>query len=254
MKTELVITDVTRMQEGRVCIAGYDRKKKCVRPTLPPPGIHETSLYSKAKAMVFPFAVVEFDLLEPVPQPPHTEDWRYDPKSVRFVKKLAEDERLETLKRLCGAKVADIFGTRIFSDYGWYVLEGKGERSLGTICPSQVLEVIYEKVDGEWKYRLRFTDVEEIYRLTVTDLAWRYCCDAEQRSGKPPEKIADEFLSQLNAGQTFLRIGLARGWSKFPGRCYLQITWLGEHSQILRPNNTQHLQGFHNLGGFFYSR
>jgi hypothetical protein len=35
MKTQLVITDVTRMQEGRVCIAGYDKNLKdvCYDPT-----------------------------------------------------------------------------------------------------------------------------------------------------------------------------------------------------------------------------
>jgi hypothetical protein len=82
MKASLVITDVTRMQEGRVCIAGYTRQGKCVRPVMPPPGIHERTLYSQGRVMVFPFAVVEYDLLQQVPQPPHTEDCRYDPTSV----------------------------------------------------------------------------------------------------------------------------------------------------------------------------
>ncbi len=39
MKTQLVITDLTRMQRGKVCIAGYDATHQCIRPTLPPPGI-----------------------------------------------------------------------------------------------------------------------------------------------------------------------------------------------------------------------
>lgn len=224
MKKELVITDVTRMQEGRVCIAGYDRKRVCVRPTLPPPGIQETSLYSKGKPLIFPFAVVEFDLLARVPEPPHTEDWRYDPTSVRLIKRLSAKEKQAILKRLCDKDVESIFGAQIYSDPGYYVLQGAGARSLGTIHPRYVQEVTYTKLDEAWKYRLKFDDGRAVYRLTVTDLAWRYYCDAQRRIGKSPDAIEAELLGQLNTGQTYLRIGLARGWSKFPERCYLQIT------------------------------
>ena len=81
----LVITDLTRMQEGRVCIAGYDKDGNGIRPELPPPGIHDRTLYSQGRPTVFPFAVVEYDLLQPRPHPPHTEDYRYDPTSVRYI-------------------------------------------------------------------------------------------------------------------------------------------------------------------------
>ena len=93
MKKPLVITDLTRMQEGRVCIAGYDHDGNCIRPVLPPPGIHEHTLYAQGQPSVFPFAVVEYDLTHPQPQPPHTEDHRYDPTSVRFVERLDTERR-----------------------------------------------------------------------------------------------------------------------------------------------------------------
>lgn len=56
MTTQLVITDLTRMQEGRVCVAGYDSNFTCIRPMLPPPGIHERSLRCDGRASIFPFA------------------------------------------------------------------------------------------------------------------------------------------------------------------------------------------------------
>src|SRR3972149_5871079 len=84
MKKWLVITDVTRMREGRVCVAGYDEDGNCIRPVLPPPGIQETSLYVQERPLIFPFAVVEYDLTQVLPHPPHTEDHRYDPAPVRF--------------------------------------------------------------------------------------------------------------------------------------------------------------------------
>src|SRR3990170_8782153 len=83
VKKSIIITDLTRMQEGRVCIAGYDEEGNCIRPVLPPPGIHERSLYSQGRPIVFPFALVEYDLLHPHSQPPHTEDYRYNPNSVK---------------------------------------------------------------------------------------------------------------------------------------------------------------------------
>jgi len=139
MKTSLVITDVTRMQEGRVCIAGYDKKGKCVRPVLPPPGIHERTLYSQGRAIVFPFAVVEYDLLQPVPQPPHTEDCRYDPACVRFVEQL-DEQRKQVLAQTFFLSVKAIFEVPIYSDVGHYVMDGKGPRSLGTIQPQQIIK------------------------------------------------------------------------------------------------------------------
>jgi hypothetical protein len=45
MMAKMVITDLTRMYGGRVCIAGYDSQRRAIRPVLPPPGIPESSLY-----------------------------------------------------------------------------------------------------------------------------------------------------------------------------------------------------------------
>src|SRR3972149_6762510 len=60
VKTLLAITDLTRMQSGRVCIAGHDREGNCIRPVLPPPGIPEHALKADGKAIIFPFAAVEY--------------------------------------------------------------------------------------------------------------------------------------------------------------------------------------------------
>lgn len=226
MKTSLAITDVTRMQEGRVCIAGYDRRRNCVRPVLPPPGIHERTLYADGCVVVFPFAVVEYDLLQPVPQPPHTEDCRYDPASVRLVERLDEKRKQVILTRTVFQSVQAIFEVPIHSDVGHYVMDGLGPRSLGTIRPRQILKAFYEQSpDGKWKYRLGFVDgAETTYWLTVTDLAWRYYCDDQRRNGRDPKEIASELTTALKSSQVYLRIGLARGWKEYPDRCFIQMT------------------------------
>ncbi len=39
-----------------------------------------------------------------------------------------------------------------------------------------------------------------------------------------PDRIAAFVTERLVNSEVFLRIGLARGWKKYPDRCYLQIT------------------------------
>ncbi len=225
MKTQLVITDVTRMQEGRVCIAGYDPNGECVRPVLPAPGIHERSLYARGSPIIFPFALVEFDLQKRISEPPHTEDWRYDPKSVRFIRKLDEKQRREILDETLYRDPSAIFEAPIFSDIGHYVKAGQGIRSLGTIRPQRMLNAVSEQSEGKWRYRFEFVDESKnLYKLTVTDLSWRYYNDSERSVGHTPEETSSKLTEKLRSSEVYLRIGLARGWDKFPGLCFVQIT------------------------------
>jgi len=226
MKTQLVITDVTRMQEGRVCIAGYNKDLQCLRPVLPPPGIHESTLYLRGRPIVFPFAVVEYDLLQPTPHPPHTEDIRYEPTSVRLVKPLEEHRRRNALVKTLFPSVQMLFEVPIYSDVGHYIMDGVGPRSLGTIQPKRVIKTIYEQSpEGKWKYRLGFVDGEDAtYWLTVTDLTWRYFNDDQCRQERDPQIISSEMTSLLKSSEVYLRIGLARGWKEYPDRCFIQLT------------------------------
>ncbi len=221
MRKQLVITDVTRMQGGRVCVAGYDKDGTCIRPVLPPPGIYESSLYAQDHPIVFPFAVVEYDLLEPDPYPPHTEDYVYAPASVRFIERLDEKGKRQVLDGTLFEHVNAIFGAPVLAGPGQYVLAGQGTRSLGTIRPQRLVKVIYEQSPGgSWKYRVGFTDGSgTTYWLTVTDLAWRYYCDTQRRQGLPIQEIASHLTSVLSSGDVYLRVGLARGWEKYPDRC-----------------------------------
>ena len=226
MKKQLVITDLTRMQRGRVCVAGYDKDGQCIRPVLPPPGISEQSLIADGKPVVFPFAVVEYDLLEHLPRPPHTEDHRYDPTAVRFVRRIADQNRARVFEWSLFDNVSAIFEQPIQEDPGFYVRDGRGPRSLGTIRPQAILKAVYEPgPEGTWDYRLSFVDGETaLYRLKIVDLTWHYYCDSRRGSDHPPAQIAAELTTVLKSSTVFLRIGLSRGWAKFPERCYLQIT------------------------------
>lgn len=227
MKTKLTITDLTRMQEQRVCVAGYDEQGRCVRPVLPPPGILECSLYAAGKPFVFPFAVVEYELIQETPLPPHTEDALFDPASVRGCGSLDGGAAQDLLRHSLSGSVAALFEQPILADGGFYVMDGGGPRSLGTVQPQGPVEALFQvEAAGALKPRLRFTDgAGATYKLAVTDLAWRYCAEWRQRGELlTPDALAERFGAALRGKEVFLRIGLARGWSQHPDRCYLQVT------------------------------
>ncbi len=145
---------------------------------------------------------------------------------MRFVKQVDEKARQEILNRTLFPSVGAIFETPVYSDFGHYVKDGQGARSLGTIRPQEVARVIHDlSPEGKWQYRIVFNDGEGVrYRLTVTDLAWRYYHDNLRGQGYAPGKIASELEAALRSSEVYLRIGLARGWEKFPDRCFIQMT------------------------------
>lgn len=77
----LTITDLTRMQGDRVCVAGYLPDNTCVRPIFAKGGLTEEWLHVRGKVATRPFAVIEFDMQgkPSMPLPPHTEDRIIDP-------------------------------------------------------------------------------------------------------------------------------------------------------------------------------
>jgi hypothetical protein len=238
MKHHIAITDLTRMQAPKVCIAGYTKDGTCVRPVIPFQGIQEWFLHKDDCLIVRPFAVVELDLLRQVPEPPHTEDWEIDHFHRRLiVAQLAEDKKQRLLERTSSACVADIFETEIHDDFGFYVSAGQGARSLGTIRPAEISALIYEpKAGDKWDYRVVFKDqAGQVYRLAVTDLAYRCYLDyGRLEVGFPVEELLARLTAFFNQRATFLRIGLARQWDRFPDRCYLQITGIHTFPDYLR--------------------
>ena len=215
------------MREGRVCVAGCDEEGKCVRPVLPHPGIHESSLYSGGQPTIFPVAVVEYNLSRHVPQPPHVEDWEYAPGSARFIERVDENRCRAVLAHSLYDDVPAVFDTPILHERGHFVMRGMGSRSMGTIKPQRVSWIAHEETpDGRWKYRLRFADwSSSIWELTVTDLTWRYYVDHQRTQLKrSPAWIGADLRRTLDNRECYLRLGLARGWAEYPDRCYLQIT------------------------------
>lgn len=238
MKQPIAITDLTRMREPKVCIAGYTRDGTCRRPVIPFQGISEWFLYKDEHLVIRPFAVVDLDFQRHVPQAPHTEDWEIDRFHRRLVNaQLAEEKKLRLLERTASDSVVEIFEAEIHQDFGYYVQAGQGVRSLGTVRPAEITDLIYEpKANGKWDYRIVFNDqAAQTYRLAVTDLAYRCYLDyGRVEVGYPLDDLIPRLTGIFNQRTTFLRIGLARLWERFPDRCYLQVTGIYTLPDYLR--------------------
>jgi hypothetical protein len=229
VKATLTITDLTRMQGDRVCVAGYLPDGSCVRPIFAKGGLTEAWLHARGHVAIRPFAMIEFDIhgKPPMPLPPHTEDRIIDTTHRARRGTLTPEERAEWCAKTEDRDVAAIFGAHIHDDDGRFVLAGDGARSLGTVRVKRLEEVQFSPgTNGRWRYRLGFTDQSgQYYDLPVTDLAFRSYLDyLRDWRAVPPMSVAHRLTTILQKNPVFLRIGLARGWERHPDRCYVQIT------------------------------
>jgi hypothetical protein len=232
MRVPLLVTDLTRMQGERVCLAGYRLDvvpPQCVRPVFADAELNERWLFHEDELIVRPGATVELELVRPRPDPPHVEDWHVHSR-VRNGVRPVDFERLWTLlEEIEDPSVASIVGVPILQDNGWYAPAGTGTRSLGTVRAAQILAVTYmfNQQRQSWHYRLSFTDgAGEEYHLAVTDLAFRHFLDqVREETPLSAGAAAGRLAATLRAAEAvYLRIGLTRGWERFPDRCFLQVT------------------------------
>ena len=130
MKQELIITDLTRMSGGHVCVAGYAHNGQGIR--LAAPRLLEADIAVDGMPIAFPAAVVECDLIDHLPDPPHTEDFSFDPYSLHLVRRQQGAAWQATLDRLLFGSVSDVFEQPITTDNGYYLQDGTGARSLAS--------------------------------------------------------------------------------------------------------------------------
>ena len=152
-RVRLTITDLSRMGENRVCIFGVDADSKYIRPIIPFEHIQKRHLYDDdGNWIVKPFAMVDFDLIKPFPQPPHNEDYIMNPDTKPiFVRNLDNDEILNFLGSILDDDVKSIFGARIFNNK--FIPEHLGTRSIGTVKIEKLKKLHYNTKNGSLNHK-----------------------------------------------------------------------------------------------------
>lgn len=220
---QVVVTEVTRMSAGLVCVAALDiHAGTMVRPLQP-----DGSNWEEPKWVAKGYMVVG-NVLSLVPAAagqsayPHaSEDFRV--KTIRRLGTSAPGDLYEACQQTADASVDGLFDNSVEDNK--YIVAGTHCRSLGCIMlPRTSLRIaeFYGKVQASYQDRLGTW-----HNFPVTDLA--------TKNADSPEAGAAALNTRLAASNFFkpvaLRLGLARAWDGGdkgydPKRCYIQLNGL----------------------------
>jgi hypothetical protein len=223
---ETLMLAVTRMLGG-VCIAGMTTEPdpvsrlRWVRPVRERGHVLVGDITTTEGVMLRPFDVVELNLLQARPLPPHSEDWIADfvQHRPRIVRRLEGDRRSSFLHSYLDTDPQQVLDCH--------------ERSLCLLSPDWIQGCFrLDAYSGKFEARLGFGLGGRRYGsytkggLRVTDLKWR----ALGRTWLPEaggwtEFDAGDLEARLGVTEVFLAIGLTRS---FKGECWAIV--IGVHT------------------------
>ena len=225
---QIVITDLTQMPTGdRVCIAGINERNNCYRLCWNDDlGVPKELLKQNGEVIIRPKAKITVDLQSTTAQPPHIEDRKFDPSSLRYIGLCNDQEWKQVLERSSYSSVHDIYDGYLQNNR--WVAPGARTKSLGTLTKVHVKAI---NIDASGiRGRLIFLDNSgDTYDYPISDLAFRdMIYDAIRTRGRSSEAVTMDVLKTIQGtDHVYLRIGLARPWSPNPAiekHCYAQIT------------------------------
>ncbi len=206
---KILITDLTRMQGGHICVAGIDiDKNKRIRPVAADalPG----RLLVTNGGPLDVRRVIDIGRTAPRRSRPEIEDVRFEPRSIRLLNTMPEDEFLLRLARLSAFDLTAIGSDLQPHGRNLVVPEGKGKCSLVIVRTTDPLHV---HINAAGRLRLDWQDGIE---LPITDLR---LFESDFRT--PDTQKANWLQDQLaSRGERFLCFGLGR---PFEGFHWLQI-------------------------------
>jgi len=212
---EVLILAMTKMLSG-ICTAGFTREPdpvtglRWVRPVRKFDTLLPGDMTDAEGRLVRCCDVVELNLIQPRPDPPHVEDWLTD-----FV-----HHRPRLLRRLEGDKRATFFPQ--YLDRAPEDVLVHHTRSLCLVQPEQVwARFSLDVYSGKYEARMGFLLPGEANRhraasssgVSVTDLDWRAL--GRTWLGEKGGRLTldhDELFERLGAEAIYLALGLGRKW------------------------------------------
>lgn len=224
---ETLMLAVTKMHGG-LCIAGMTAEAdpvtglRWVRPCREFGSVLLGDITAEDGKLLSPFDVVQFDLLQPRPEPPHIEDWVTDfvHSPPRIVRRLKGRRRARFLSRYLDPSPEQVLREQ--------------HRSLCLIRPDSITGCYrLDSYSGKFEARMVFELAGRSYvgsyakgGLPVTDLKWRALGRAWlPQDGGWTEFDAGDLEARYGIQATFLAVGLSRS---FEGRCWPMI--VGVHT------------------------
>lgn len=210
-RKKLVITGITRMNHGHVCVSGIDAETgRFVRPVYPS-GLDRDFVMEGATQVVRHFNVVEMEFREYRPNSMyHTEDWIINEKfAPRYLGHLKD----ETIIKLLKYKAIDNLKEAI----------ERQDKSLFIVRAKMITNVWHEQWE-KFKVRMNFTDWSgnQFEKIPVTDLL--VLAKVRWMVQNKRYNYANEIMHAFNNNPyRYIRIGLTR---EFMGQRWKQVTAL----------------------------
>jgi hypothetical protein len=223
---KIVVTHLTRMQRGTVCVAGLDVETgQHVRP-VPPMSVLQSRVTAPRGGPFDMATVVDLGLSRPVPTPPEVEDVEFTWWHARATQLVEADLFWGLLKFVARPSLRQLFGSglrtigasgrrRAVTDLG------TGLSSLAVLTPfGRPKLTLGTKPDGRQNIRMSLWDGELALDLSVTDLRL-YADDG----GRPDIERVQDVSSRLARGvPALLGVGLTRPFAARNGEAPLH--WL----------------------------
>jgi hypothetical protein len=215
---KIVVSHLTRMQRGTVCVAGLDVESgRHVRP-VPPMGVLQSRVTAPRGGPFDMATVVDLGLTRPVPSPPEVEDCELTWWHARATRLVDPDLFWEMLHFVARPSLSELFGPglrtigragsrRAVTDVG------TGWASLGVLVPrGQPSLTLGAKPDGRAVVRMALADGSMSLDLSVADLRL-YADDG----GHPDPGTIRHVAARLARGvPVLLSVGLTRPFSARP--------------------------------------
>gem|GEM_PF-2960593 len=224
----ILVTDLTDMRMGRVCMAGVDlRTLRDVRPTRGASGLTLDDL-KVSGGDIRPGCVLEFEPsgADIVPQRPHLEDMPFKGDSARVLCRIGPRAVNDFLGRIALPSLREIYGPSLRTKWA---LPDEVERSLGTL---ECTRVLVFKAWGGAKNRMRLRaniytgNGETVWDLPFNDHLIRSYLLRAKDDDELKERLT-EVNEELNrGGRPIARVGLSRPFAPFRTcelRCWLQV-------------------------------
>jgi hypothetical protein len=214
----IVVTHLTRMQRGTICVTGLDVDSgRHVRPVVPS-GVLQSRMTAPRGGPFDMATVVDLGLTRPVPSPPEVEDCELTWWHARSVGPVEPGLFWELLHFVAGASLRELFGPalrpigragsrRAITDLG------TGKASLGVLIPrGQPRLMLGPKPDGRQAVRMCLSDGDFSLDLSVTDLRL-YAEDG----ARPDDLRVRDVAERLARGvPDLLGVGLTRPFAARP--------------------------------------
>lgn len=217
---KIVVNHLTRMQMGRICVAGVDLATgKHVRPLWRDAHLSMNRL-ARNGGLFDMACTVDLGPVSYSGRAPEVEDYIFIPPKARRLPDLPAAEFWELLSSVSQTSLGDIFGAALTPHGETYVVGvGTGLASLGCLRPAQPPELA---INATGRIRLKLSDSARTAWLTVTDLRL-YQPDL----ATPRHETVRHVARRLAQGaEAIVSVGLTRPWQK-PGepvsRHWLQV-------------------------------